>query len=166
MEWISLIITAIVSLAGGGGVGYYLTLKERKKEAGLSNKQLEENINSTVTDNMIKMFDQLQEQNKDFIDQLNKKDHIIAEKDKIIEEKNNIIEEKNKQISRMALDIQASSSFLCKNDLCPLREPAKGLGPLIFKQMKDKGEIKGNQTSISEVARKKGYTIEKLVCKT
>lgn len=158
MEILSLIITAIVSLAGGGGVGYYLTLRERKKEAGLNNKQLEENINSTIADNMIKVLDQVQEQNDDFVEQLEKKDAQIKEKDAIVEDK-------NKKINTLHIDLQACGSFLCLNDLCPLREPAKGLGPMIFQEMRKEGKLKGNQTPISEIAKEKGYIIDRIQCK-
>ena len=157
MELLSFIITAIVSLAGGGGIVYYLTIKEQKDQAKLNNKQLEEDINSTVTDNMIKIFDQVQDQNQKFVEQLNRKDEIIAEKDKIIEEKNDLI-------LSLTADLAASNSFMCKNDLCPLRDPAKGLGIIAFQEMKEKGEIVGNQINIYDLAKKKGYTVEREVC--
>lgn len=157
MDIISFIVTALVSLSGGAGLGYYLTLREQKREAELNNKQLEEDINSTVTDNMIKIFDQVQDQNQRFVEQLNLKDQLIAEKDKIIEDKNN-------QILSLTADLAASNSFMCKNDLCPLRDPAKGLGIIAFQEMKEKGEIVGNQINIYDLARSKGYTVEREVC--
>ena len=158
LELLNFIIAAFVSLAGGGGIAYYITLREQKQNAKLSNKQLEEDINSTVTDNMIKIFDQVQDQNERFVEQLNIKDQIIAEKDKIIEQK-------NEQILSLTSDLSASNSFMCKNDLCPLRDPAKGLGVVAFQEMKEKGEIVGNQINIYELARKKGYTVEREICK-
>lgn len=157
MELLNIIIAAIVSLAGGGGIAYYITLKEQKERAKLDNKQLEADINGTITDNMVKIFDQVQDQNQKFMEQLNIKDDIIAEKDKIIEEKNTMI-------LQLTADLAASNSFMCKNDLCPLRDPAKGLGPLAFQEMKEKGEIKGNQINIYDLAKKKGYTVEREIC--
>ena len=157
MELLNIIITAIVSLAGGGGIAYYITLKEQKQRAKLDNKQLEADINGTITDNMVKIFDQVQDQNQKFIEQLNLKDEIIANKD-------NVIEEKNSLILQLTADLSASNSFMCKNDLCPLRDPAKGLGALAFQEMKEKGEIKGNQISIYDLAKKKGYILEREIC--
>lgn len=165
MELLSLIITGLVSLASGGGICYLIFFREKKREARLNNKQLEEDIDSKASDNMVRVFDQVQEQNDKFMNQLDKKDAIIASKDEIINEKEEKIMQLNKKINNLHIELNACSSFLCENDLCPLREPAKGLGPMIFKQMSEKGELKGNQKSIVDIAKKKGYTIERIVCK-
>ena len=151
----------VTLLLGDTGIKYFLMLKQEKRKAKLENDQTQANVSGTIeddktksTDRLSHVLDQIQEQNDKYMEQLKQYMDLVSTKDVIIEEKNN-------KIIELANDLSASNSFLCKNDLCPLRDPANGLGILAFTKMKENGEMLGNQKDIIEIAKSKGWELKK-----
>lgn len=152
----------VTLLLGDTGIKYFLMLRQEKRKAKLENDQTQANVSGTIeddktksTDRLSHVFDQIQEQNDKYMEQLKQYMDLVSSKDAIIEEKNN-------KIIELANDLAASNSFLCKNDLCPFRDPAKGLGIVAFTKMKENGEMQGNQKDILEIIKGKGWELKKL----
>lgn len=76
MDWVTIIVT-LISVLFGGGLVSLLTLREQRKSLKIDNKQKED-------DRWVKYCNELQEQITNLNERIDKKDVIIQEKDDVI----------------------------------------------------------------------------------
>ena len=147
MDWIT-IISIIASALSGGLLTYFINPRAAWKKPEIDNKNQETQINQT----------QFQSYN----------DSMAAMQSTILsqETRNKELFELNTQahdeINELKSDLMQCSVALCRNSLCPLREPEKGMGDEIFQQCKkDKVNFLDNK-EIEDIAKEKGYTLKKI----
>lgn len=147
MDWIT-IISMIVSALGGGILTYFINPKAAWKKPELDNKNQEAQTNQT----------QLQTYN----------DSMTAMQSTILSQENRNKElfelnvQAHNEINELKSDLMQCSMALCRNSLCPIRVPEKGLGDEVFKQYKENKTNFLDNGDIEDIAKEKGFTIKKI----
>lgn len=147
MDWIT-IISIIASALSGGVLTYFINPRAAWKKPEIDNKNQETQINQTqfqsYNDSMAAMQSTILSQ---------------ATRNKELFELNT---QAHNEINELKSDLMQCSVALCRNSLCPLREPEKGMGDEIFQQCKkDKVNFLDNK-EIEDIAKEKGYTLKKI----
>ena len=110
---------AVPIIFGGTGLYSFIHFRQETKKLHLDNKKVEEDIKDTATDRLIRILDQVQEQN----DILTK---LVNDSNSSLNEKNAILADNMSKILNLSSMLSLSNNFMCLNDLCPFREPIKG----------------------------------------
>ena len=162
MDWIT-IISIIASALSGGVLTYFINPRAAWKKPEIDNKAAEVQTSQTqfqsYNDSMGAMQSTILSQetrNKELFE-LNVQAH--DEINKLKQDNDLIIQNR---FNKLKSDLMQCSMALCRNSLCPLREPEKGLGDEIFQQCKkDKVNFLDNK-EIEDIAKEKGYTLKKI----
>lgn len=158
MSWdtfFRIIEIAVPIIFGGTGLYSFIHFKQETKKLHLDNKKVEEDIKDTATDRLIRILDQVQEQN----DILTK---LVNDSNSSLNEKNAVLAEDMSKILNLSSMLSLSNNFMCLNDLCPFREPIKGLGETKFKEATESGYICGNQKNIKQIAAEHGFILKQI----
>lgn len=147
MDWIT-IISIIASALSGGLLTYFINPRAAWKKPELDNKNQEAQTNQT----------QLQTYN----------DSMTAMQSTILSQENRNKElfelnvQAHNEINELKSDLMQCSMALCRNSLCPIRVPEKGLGDEVFKQCKENKTNFLDNGDIEDIAKEKGFTIKKI----
>ena len=147
MDWIT-IISIIASALSGGILTYFINPRAAWKKPEIDNKNQETQTN--------------QIQFQSYNDSMGAMQSTILSQETRNKELFELNVQAHDEINKLKSDLMQCSMALCRNSLCPLREPKKGLGDEIFQQCKkDKVNFLDNK-EIEDIAKEKGYTLKKI----
>lgn len=147
MDWIT-IISIIASALSGGVLTYFINPRAAWKKPEIDNKAAEVQTSQT--------------QFQSYNDSMGAMQSTILSQETRNKELFELNVQAHDEINKLKSDLMQCSMALCRNSLCPLREPEKGLGDEIFQQCKkDKVNFLDNK-EIEDIAKEKGYTLKKI----
>lgn len=147
MDWIT-IISIIASALSGGVLTYFINPRAAWKKPEIDNKAAEVQTSQT--------------QFQSYNDSMGAMQSTILSQETRNKELFELNVQAHDEINKLKSDLMQCSMALCRNSLCPLREPEKGLGDEIFQQCKkDKINFLDNK-EIEDIAKEKGYTLKKI----
>ena len=147
MDWIT-IISIIASALSGGVLTYFINPRAAWKKPEIDNKAAEAQTS--------------QAQFQSYNDSMGAMQSTILSQETRNKELFELNVQAHDEINKLKSDLMQCSMALCRNSLCPLREPEKGLGDEIFQQCKkDKVNFLDNK-EIEDIAKEKGYTLKKI----
>lgn len=120
IEWVTLIVNAVVTLLAVGGLGWIFTIREDKKHKKLENKQKEAEIDEYKKDEIIKDWKDIAEERKLRADELSAE---LKEKEKQGIEKDNTISELRTKLDERNTYCAVSELLKCNDIQCSSRKP-------------------------------------------
>lgn len=147
MDWIT-IISIIASALSGGVLTYFINPRAAWKKPEIDNKAAEVQTSQT--------------QFQSYNDSMGAMQSTILSQETRNKELFELNVQAHDEINKLKSDLMQCSMALCRNSLCPLREPEKGLGDEIFQKCKkDKVNFLDNK-EIEDIAKEKGYILKKI----
>ncbi len=128
IEWTTIIVTLISSAIGAGAITSLVTMKEKKTEKQLENKEKEEDIETKNSDRWEKLVDQLSEQIESLNERIDKKDARITE----LEDTNADLRHKLDEVNT---DYVRANLLKCTTLNCLDRKPPLGFTELTPEEM-------------------------------
>ena len=147
MDW-GVLISAIISVLTCGGVVWWVNPKAAKKKPELENNATEAQTMQTQTQAYNQAMQSMQETIKSQEDrnrelfELNVKAH--------------------DEINSLKSDLAQCATALCRNSMCPLRVPERGLGDELLEDCRAKRISLFDNTEFDEIATNKGYSVKKI----
>lgn len=147
MDWIT-IISLVASALGGGLLAYFINPKAAYKKPDLEN----EHQKAQTTQTQIQSYtDAMTAMQATILSQENRNRELFEANFKA-----------HNEINDLKSDLAQCAMSLCRNSLCALREPEKGLGDEVFKKCKEDKVNFLNTKDMEEFAKEKGYEIRKI----
>lgn len=122
MDLITVIITSLVTLLGGGVAGVFINRAAAKKKPEIENRSLEIQNEAASVAAM-----------KDAIDELRKSNDRFQE---VHEKDEKTISDLRREMLDKDTDLTLCQSMLCKNMCCQKRKPISGKGKVFFEKLK------------------------------
>lgn len=120
IEWVTVIINAIVTLLAVGGLGWIFTIREDKKAKKLENKQKEAEIDEYKKDEIIKDWKDIADERKLRADELSTE---LKEKERQTIEKDATISELRTKLDARNTYCAVSELLKCNDIQCVNRKP-------------------------------------------
>ena len=147
MDWIT-IISIIASALSGGVLTYFINPRAAWKKPEIDNKAAEVQTSQT--------------QFQSYNDSMGAMQSTILSQETRNKELFELNVQAHDEINKLKSDLMQCSMALCRNSLCPLREPEKGLGDEIFQQCKKDKVNFLDKKEIEDIEKEKGYTLKKI----
>ena len=120
MEWLTLIINAVVTLISVGGIAWIFTIRQDRKAKDLENQEKENDIKEKQKDEVIKDWKDIAEERKTRCDEL-KND--VKEKESLLHEKDATISELRQKLDDRNTYCGVSELLRCSRVQCADRIP-------------------------------------------
>ena len=121
IQWLQLIISAVVTLLSVGGLGWILTAKEDKKSKQLDNTRKEDEIAERKKNEVLEDWRELCSVYKSQAEEANAR---LADKDLRIREKDDIISDLRTKLDERNTALAVSELLKCHDIQCPNRKPS------------------------------------------